>query len=139
MKYLPLFILIQVVSLVLLVFGVLVVAFLVIVGLGHVTSVDPPRMHFPAWAWIWDNEEDGITGPARPISRWSIFYWSALRNSCNNLRFVQRLLWLPIKVSAVGRPLFLKQWMIRGKEFYFKAGWLTDGYPVLSWGSGRGW
>lgn len=49
----------------------------------------------PRWAWLWGNEEDGVTGPDwwaeqnadKPIER-RAFIWSALRNPVNNLRFV---------------------------------------------------
>lgn len=46
-------------------------------------------------AWLWSNEEDGVMGPSWYAARhptWSgnrtAFYWSALRNPTNNLRFV---------------------------------------------------
>lgn len=52
----------------------------------------------PRWAWLWGNEENGITGPdwwhtqnaGKP--EWRIaFVWSAWRNPVNNLRFVPLL------------------------------------------------
>ena len=41
------------------------------------------------WSWmdVWDNEENGICGSAN-VSWWSVFYWSALRNPVDNLRFI---------------------------------------------------
>lgn len=47
---------------------------------------------FPKWAWIWDNEEDGIYGPKwfnKGIHNFkSCFLWSAIRNPANNMRFI---------------------------------------------------
>lgn len=120
MRYLPLFLLIQTANIVLSVLGYPVI------GVLAVFNVCP----WPRWCWIWNNEEDGIYGPGKPHTRWQMFYWSALRNSCNNLRFVPG-------VSKAGRPLWLVNFTIRGKVFYAKAGWLSDGYPCLSAGAGR--
>ena len=63
-------------------------------------------LSFPDWAWIWNNEEDGVDGIAqtatmrRPFKndawnvkmskatpRTRIWQWAALRNPANNLRF----------------------------------------------------
>lgn len=49
------------------------------------------------WAWLWSNEEDGVTGHPGfqekyvKWPRWGAFVWSALRNPSNNLRFVKGL------------------------------------------------
>jgi hypothetical protein len=79
------------------------------------------------WAWVWDNEIDGVMGPAIP-SPWNAFYWSALRNPCNNLRFFPG-------VSNKNRPLWRVTCGSKPGGWYFQAGWNGDGYPVLS--SGR--
>jgi hypothetical protein len=51
--------------------------------------------HFPKWAWIWDNREDGIfgadwferyTGLKKGFRR--CYWWSAIRNPANNMRFI---------------------------------------------------
>lgn len=98
---------------------------------GIIASMGP--QHWPKWAWIWDNEIDGIFGPTNtPYTRWQAFYWSALRNPVNNFRFV-------VGVSQKGRPLWYKTWTILGKQFYAKAGWKSDGYPCFSVGAGRGY
>lgn len=64
----------------------------------------------PAWAWLWGNEEDGVTGALwfrqREIGKSAAhiaFLWSALRNSTNNLRFVPVLSLIvnPTKVRFV--------------------------------------
>jgi hypothetical protein len=96
--------------------------------------------------WIWDNDVDGIAPPGTIPSTWSAFLWSALRNPCNNLRFVPG-------VSKAGRPLWywtraglrvytlkIGSWSLSTPtQVYAKAGWLSDGYPALSAGAGRGY
>lgn len=84
-----------------------------------------------ALTFPWGNLENGIVGPGESLNRWNAFVWSALRNSANNLRFMPG-------VSKVGRPLWHRTWSIRGRAFYAKAGWLSDGYPCLSAGAGTG-
>lgn len=143
MKYVPLFILIQLVSAVLTLMGVPICA---VLAYGNFSDSQRWAVwHWPKWAWLWDNEEDG-TAPfwyleANPT--WSFaraeFMWTALRNPCNNLRYVRG-------VSKVGRPLFYKTWIVpkgtlclSGREFYVKVGWLSNGFPCLSGGSGRGY
>lgn len=99
------------------------------------TGRAPGHYHWrDAWMWLWDNEIDGIDDPTNAVNPtwWDVVYWSGLRNSVNNFRFVPG-------VSKVGRPLFYRTWTIRGKEFYFKAGWMSNGYPALSAGAGRGY
>ncbi len=130
-KYIVLFCLIQAVALVLTVIGWPVVGGL---ALGRSwTTVGPHPQWRGGWlTWIWCNEIDGIVGPGMTLNRWNTFYWSAIRNSVNNLRFVPG-------VSKVGRPLWYRSWTMFGKQFYAKAGWLSDGFPCLSAGSGRGY
>ena len=53
----------------------------------------------PRWAWLWDNDEDGIDGPPwyrngyalkHPVAKhFPRFWWLAVRNPVNNLRFVR--------------------------------------------------
>ncbi len=129
-KYISLFVLIQLVAAVLAIVGIPVCAYL---ALTHVESaalpVGPWRVgHWrPKWAWIWDNDIDGIYGPGKPRTRWQSFYWTALRNPCNNLRFVKG-------ISQVGRPLWRKTWGPRPGGWDAQAGWNSSGYPVLSAG-----
>ena len=44
------------------------------------------RWRFSPWFYLWSNDEDGIAGGQVPTVLGAI-YWSALRNSTNNLRF----------------------------------------------------
>lgn len=132
MKYIPLFLAIQLVSLVLGIVGLPVCWFLAY----HTPWVKDSqgKWHWKyKWAWIYDNQEDGIA-PAwyRTIHpEWRLeriaFYWSC-RNSVNNLRYVPG-------VSKVGRPL----WYWSNGKYYAKAGWLSDGFPCLSAGAGKGY
>ena len=131
LKYLALFALIQVASLVLTLVGVPLCAVLAY-GKFYTSSVNRDTHNFPKWAWLWDNEEDGVC-PAWyahdhtwSLSR-SVFVWSAFRNPCNNLRFVPG-------VSLKGRPLWRREWTMLGKPYYVQAGWNESGYPVLSGG-----
>jgi hypothetical protein len=108
-----LFALIQIVNLPLMILGIPVIAFDVI--------FDEPI------PWIWNNQDD-----PPPAGRWQTFVWLALRNPVANLRH------LPF-VSGEGRPLFYRTWTSFGKLFYIKIGWMSDGYPALSAGAGRGY
>lgn len=117
MKYIPLFILIQLVSLVLTLLGLPIV----LICLFHYHHY----AEWPKWAWLWFNDEDGF-GPKRGF--WNEFNWLAIRNSCNNLRYVRG-------VSKPGRPL----WYWTNGKHYAKAGWEAGtGWPSLSAGSGNG-
>ncbi len=109
MKYIPLYLLIQLVNLLLLPFGWVVCL-------------------WPSLAkasWIFWNSVNPPTG-----SWWDQYVWLALRNPVSNLRLIPG-------VSRPGRPLWLKQFTIKGSPYYAMAGWLgTTGYPVLSAGRG---
>lgn len=79
--------------------------------------------------WIWGNEEDGVTGAPfyvvqHPNIHMRAYFWSALRNPANNLRFV---------FQWKGGPFY--RWENKAKSFYAQAGWYSNGYPVLSLGS----
>ncbi len=131
-----LYLLIQPASGALLLVGLPICAVLAYCDLAHYDRAGG-RWHWPAWAWPWDNEEDGthphwyaVAHPTWSVARLE-FTWSALRNPVNNLRFVAGF-------SKAGRPLWHRSWTIRGRQFYAQAGWLTDGYPVLSAGAGPG-
>lgn len=115
MKYLPLFVLIQLVNLPLMIIGIPVAAFDLIFN-------EPVP-------WIWENMDD--TPPAS-WSKWRTFVWLALRNPVANLRHVAG-------VSKPGRPIFYRTWTTFGKLFYVKAGWMGNGYPAFSAGAGRGY
>jgi len=129
--YVALFILIQLVSLVLTLIGYPLIAVLAAFKLWRLNmAVNPSRWDWIGreLTWIWGNDEDGIFGNG-PITRWRAFYWSALRNPCNNLRFVSG-------VSGAGRPL----WHWTNGKYYAQAGWLgSHGQPVLSLGRGTGY
>jgi hypothetical protein len=129
LKLIAIFVCTQIASLLLLVPGIPVCLALSL-GLDF-TKAQP--LHWPRWAWIWDNEIDGVcpkwyldANPKRP--RWlCAFMWAGLRNYANNLRFVPG-------VSQVGRPLWRKTWGPKPGGFYVQAGWEPPGYPVLSGG-----
>lgn len=135
MKYIPLFLLIQIISLVLQVIGLPVCLYLAAFGKWRDLGFNAPSIdHFPKLAWIWDNDEDGIYPwfYVRENLAWSptriCFTWTVLRNPVANLKHVPG-------VSKVGRPLFYRS---NGK-FYVKAGWMSNGYPACSFGAGRGY
>lgn len=110
MRYLPLFVLIQFVNLLLWPIGLVVCL-------------------WPAAAkasWIFWNSID----PPTILSWWRAYVWLAWRNPVSNLRLVPG-------VSKPGRPLWLYSTTYRGKPYHAMAGWLgTTGYPVLSIGTG---
>lgn len=125
------FIVIQVVALVLAAIGVPLIAVLV-AGRWWVYDFN---FQLHEWrggrlTWLWGNDEDGIFGYGhRRIgfeTRWEAFYWCALRNPVNNLRFV---------VRGVRGVWFQRRW----RGWYFQAGFRPDrGWPVLSAGRGTG-
>jgi hypothetical protein len=78
-------------------------------------------------SWLWWNSDDGAVGG----TWWARYVWLAWRNPVANLRHV----W---GVSKVGRPLWYRTWVLNEKQFYFKAGWMSDGYPAFSAGAGKG-
>jgi hypothetical protein len=82
----------------------------------------------PAVPWLWQNEDAVVLTQ----SYWERYIYEGWRNPVSNLRYVRG-------VSGVGRPLFYRTWTMLGKEFYVKAGWMTDGFPCLSAGAGRGY
>lgn len=95
--------------------------------------------HWPDWAWLWDNDEDGVDPHWYEIANptwskaWREFRWAGLRNSVNNWRYVRG-------VSGAGRPLWYRTWTVFGRQFYAKAGWQhVTGWPCLSPGGGRGY
>lgn len=129
LKYISLFVLIQLTSFVLNILGIIPVA--LAVALERTRVMPNGIIHFTDhFMWIWDNEEDGIEG-FLPFSKWDEFDWSELRNPVANLRHVRG-------VSGVGRPMFYRTWVSFNKQFYVKAGWMSDGFPALSAGAGKG-
>jgi hypothetical protein len=80
--------------------------------------------------WLWRNDDDTLM--IFLMTRWREYVYLAWRNPVANLRHVPG-------VSGKGRPLYYRTWLVKGRQFYFKAGWMSDGYPALSGGSGRGY
>lgn len=80
--------------------------------------------------WLWANDDDDVQIVYMPY--WQRYVYEAWRNPVANLRHVRG-------VSKIGRPLFYKSFVIYSKEFYVKLGWMSDGYPACSVGSGRGY
>lgn len=92
------------------------------------------------WNWrtlgrIYGNPEDGVSGQTALVwdngqlvfylphsaSSWRAYRWSAIRNSCDNLKYV---------FQWQGGPF--RRW--EKGAFYFQAGWNSSGLPVLSMG-----
>ncbi len=80
------------------------------------------------WLYLWGNDDDAqlLDG----MSYWRQYVYLNWRNPVANLRHVPG-------VSGVGRPIWWRTWNVRGKDYYAKAGWMSDGYPCLSAGSGK--
>lgn len=127
--FVALFVALQLASLVLTLIGIPICGLLAACNLMTLNGTPGAVWHWQLnpWTWIWDNEIDGVVGPSGPVTRWQAFYWSALRNPCNNLRFVPG-------VSLKGRPLWRKTWGPKPGGWYVQAGWEPPGYPVLSAG-----
>jgi hypothetical protein len=79
--------------------------------------------------WLWRNSDDLYL--IEKMSRWDEYVYLAWRNPVANLRHVPG-------VSGKGRPLYYRNWLVKGKQFYFKCGWMSDGLPCFSAGSGKG-
>lgn len=125
------FVLIQFASLVLSIMGIPICAVLAWGGVAK--QGEGGLYHWPRAFWIWDDAEDGtcptwyrVANPGRSneLNEW---IWTALRNPCNNLRYVRG-------VSRVGWPLWRRTWGAQPGGWYFQAGWNASGYPVLSGG-----
>ena len=127
MKWIALFVAIQFASLVLTLVGLPLVGALSLLNAWDRDALAPQWHWALSWAWVWDNQEDGICAPGTTPTTWGAFYWSALRNPCNNLRFVRG-------VSLKGRPLWRKTWGPKPGGWYAQAGWNSSGFPVLSAG-----
>jgi hypothetical protein len=143
MNYKWLFVKIQLRSLVLSAVGIPLCAYLAWFGMWTYVA---GKFHWANPRFnLWDNKEDGICASWYRAEHldWSLercaFYWSALRNPCNNLRFEPG-------VSEVGRPLWKRffnlphvarnGWRLTfsWRPSYAQAGWNESGYPVLSAG-----
>lgn len=130
MRYVALFILIQLVSLILAIVGAPICAALSLLRAWHLERSPVTGELIDVWPklfWLWSNSEDGvlphwywITHPEWSTER-VVFTWTAWRNSVGNLRFVPG-------VSGKGRPLW--QFNILGRTFL--AGWHSDGWPTLT-------
>lgn len=127
--YIILFTVIQAVAALLAIVGAPICFVLVYGGFVYI-NYEQQKRHFPRWAWLWDNEEDGVAPEwyNPEFSRWKIFVWTALRNSCANFRYVRG-------VSNPSRPLWRVTWRMFGKPYYAQAGWQQPtGRPVMSAG-----
>jgi hypothetical protein len=137
MKYVFLFIAIQIVALILAIIGLPICALLSLMRLWKPTySEITKKIVFtwsPEWAWLWSNDEDGILPPwyAAANPTWGVrrlaFSWTVWRNSVGNLRFVRG-------VSGKNRPLWTWYPTIQGTHWYIYAGWHSDGWPTLTAG-----
>lgn len=76
--------------------------------------------------WLWRNSDDIFI--ILKMSPWETYWYTAWRNPVGNLRHVKY-------VSGIGRPL----WYWSNGSHYAKAGWLSNGYPCLSFGAGKGY
>lgn len=105
------------------------------------TTSDKDGRKIDRWSWrplnwIYGNREDGVSGytalvwvdgytqgPYLPkASAWARAYrWSALRNSCDNLKYV---------FAWKGGPFWRREF----RSWYVQAGWNSSGFPVISAG-----
>lgn len=76
--------------------------------------------------WLWGNDDDASL--LAQMTPWRQYVYLSWRNPVANLRHVRG-------VSGVGRPLFYRTY----KNWYVKFGWMSNGYPCMSAGSGRGY
>jgi hypothetical protein len=84
----------------------------------------PPPVAMMLWLW-WNDDDAALLEGMNMGQQYIYLSW---RNPVANLRHV----W---GVSGKGRPIFYRTW----KRWYIKFGWMSDGYPCLSAGAGRGY
>ena len=72
-----------------------------------------------------------------PATSWASKYsWLAIRNPVDNLKHAK---W-PYVVAIPGGPMLYKTWFWFGKQFYYKIGYMSNGYPAFQpFGAGRGY
>lgn len=82
-----------------------------------------------SWLW-WNTDDDTLISY---MNWWQAYVYLAWRNPVANLRRVPG-------ISLKGGPLLYRNWTWRGKEFYYKVGYSPGtGYPMMSFGAGRGY
>jgi hypothetical protein len=143
MRYVLLFILIQLLQIPLFILGIPICLVLSIASAWHPQTCDRPWsavygkqiLVYPKLFWLWSNDEDGVLPEWYCKANWhrgdqlNAFVWTALRNSVHNYCLIPG-------VFGTGRPLWIKNWTWRGQKYYAKAGWVSAGWPVLSAGKG---
>jgi hypothetical protein len=77
--------------------------------------------------WIFWNDDDGAVG----ATYWARYRWLAWRNPVDNLKH--------LKLAQAPGPLAYRTWIWRGRQYYYKVGWMSDTYPAMSIGAGRGY
>lgn len=142
----PVWIIFQAVNLVAAAIGVPICAAL---AYGHGARFDPVSKlwHWPAWAWLWDNDEDGVFPnwyvEARP--NWSMSHtelvWTAFRNSVHNFGYLSwvrttvsptRRIWVGVNSTWVFGMQGIKTggfWISANKKWYARGGWAIDKAP----------
>lgn len=78
--------------------------------------------------WLWWNDEDGAKGK----TWWQRYTWLAWRNPVDNFKYVK---W----TQRPNGPLIYRTWEWRGRQFYYKVGWMSNTHCAMSAGSGRGY
>lgn len=86
--------------------------------------------------WVYGNPEDGVSGQTALIwlngttqgryqpdanPAWRAYRWSALRNSCDNLKYV---------FAWKGGPFYRRE----TASWFIQLGWNSSGFPVISAG-----
>lgn len=92
--------------------------------LGWVICLWPHLAHA---TWIFWNDDD----PPWEKSWWDAYTWLAWRNPVDNFKHV--------KWTQAPYNLPYKTWMWRGKQYYYKVGWMSNTYAAMSIGAGRGY
>lgn len=94
--------------------------------IGWVLCLDPGTL---PWLWCDSTNPKGVEA----MTWWQRYRYLGWRNPVCNLKLVKG-------VATPGGPLLYRTWYWRGKQFYYKIGYMPhEGYPACSAGAGRGY
>ena len=140
MKFLAplMWIIVQILSLVLFIAGLIVIPIALACG-AYAPASDTYHWTW-RWMWLWDNAEDGLAPDTYRVEnkytvKRGIFMWSAIRNSVNNLQRVKYLNCTmdpaAIKVTILSHGFYCRQGIYAGGQLYVGSKEINFGYALV--------